>query len=176
MKAIYGLLPNGIGGCNIHTEQAAVIKNKLASIQVSADGTGNDICSMKLSVFLIQFSHPNFGGDRRVQEEMARRSSLPARSGRTKTGMGRYSGKYAMNESLVCGIYDRQHKWVLWMPRDKKRYVWCCLNRVENGEIACGSPAVDELVLYHEIVNSMNRLIDGKELSAALLAAAELVG
>lgn len=39
----------------------------------------------------------------KVQEEIARRSSLKKTSSKAKTQLGKYCGKYVLSELLVCG-------------------------------------------------------------------------
>ena len=66
----------------------------------------------------------------KVQEEMARRSSLRKTSDKTKTEQGKYSGKYALGGLLVCGECGSPYRRVTYMPHGKKRYVWRCINRL----------------------------------------------
>lgn len=93
----------------------------------------------------------------KVQEEMARRTSLKKTSSKTKTQLGKYSGKYALNELLVCGECGSPYRRRLWMPDGNKRYVWRCLNRIEKGRRVCkDSPSLEEPALHAAIVSALN--------------------
>ena len=74
---------------------------------------------------------------RKVQEEMARRSGKRRTSSKAKTELGKYSGKYAFSELLVCGECGSPYRRQTYMPRGEKYYVWRCLNRMENGTRIC---------------------------------------
>ncbi len=93
----------------------------------------------------------------RVQEELARRSSLRKRSSKAKTEQGKYSSKYALGELLICGECGnpyRRHHYVI----NGQRYpVWRCLNRIENGKKFCKhSPTFREEDLHSAIVEAMS--------------------
>ena len=69
-----------------------------------------------------------------VRKEMTRRSSkrkVLQKSG--KTELGKYSGKYALTELLVCGECGSPYKRVTWARDGKKRIVWRCVSRLEFG-------------------------------------------
>ena len=93
-----------------------------------------------------------------VRNEMTRRSSkrkVLQKSG--KTEMGKYSGKYALTELLVCGECGSPYKRVTWARNGKKRIVWRCVSRLEFGTQYChNSPTLDESKLHSAILASMN--------------------
>ena len=93
-----------------------------------------------------------------VRNEMTRRSSkrkVLQKSG--KTEMGKYSGKYALTELLVCGECGSPYKRVTWARNGKKRIVWRCVSRLEFGTKYChNSPTLDESKLHSAILASMN--------------------
>jgi hypothetical protein len=97
---------------------------------------------------------------RRVQTEMARRASkrkVMQRSG--KTEQGKYSGKYALSELLVCGECGTPYRRCTWARNGKKRIVWRCISRLEFGTEYChASPTLDESKLHSAILSAMNRL------------------
>ncbi len=92
-----------------------------------------------------------------VQEELTRRSSkrkLLQKSG--KTELGKYSGKYALTELLVCGECGSPYKRVTWARNGKKRIVWRCVSRLEFGTKYCHhSPSLDESKLHRAILAAM---------------------
>ena len=93
-----------------------------------------------------------------VRNEMTRRSSkrkVLQKSG--KTELGKYSGKYALTELLVCGECGSPYKRVTWARNGKKRIVWRCVSRLEFGTQYChNSPTLDESKLHSTILASMN--------------------
>ena len=93
-----------------------------------------------------------------VQKEMTRRSSkrkVLQKSG--KTELGKYSGKYALTELLVCGECGSPYKRVTWARNGKKRIVWRCDSRLEFGTKYChNSPTLDESRLHNAILAAMN--------------------
>ena len=93
-----------------------------------------------------------------VQKEMTRRSSkrkVLQKSG--KTELGKYSGKYALTELLVCGECGSPYKRVTWTRNGKKRIVWRCVSRLEFGTKYChNSPTLDESRLHNAILAAMN--------------------
>ncbi len=93
-----------------------------------------------------------------VRNEMTRRSSkrkVLQKSG--KIELGKYSGKYALTELLVCGECGSPYKRVTWARNGKKRIVWRCVSRLEFGTQYChNSPTLDESKLHSAILASMN--------------------
>lgn len=93
-----------------------------------------------------------------VRNEMTRRSSkrkVLQKSGKTEPG--KYSGKYALTELLVCGECGSPYKRVTWARNGKKRIVWRCVSRLEFGTQYChNSPTLDESKLHSAILASMN--------------------
>ena len=93
----------------------------------------------------------------RVQEEIARRSSLRKTSSKTKTEQGKYSSKYAFGELLVCSECGSPYRRVTYMPRGQKRYVWRCINRLEHGTRVCRcSATMEEPELQAAVASAMN--------------------
>lgn len=94
----------------------------------------------------------------RVKEEMARRASkrkVMQRHG--KTEQGKYSGKYALSELLICGECGTPYKRCTWVRNGKKRVVWRCVCRLEFGTKYCHhSPTLDEDRLHTAILEALN--------------------
>lgn len=96
----------------------------------------------------------------KVQEEIARRSSLRKISSRTRTELGKYSSKYAFSELLSCAECGSPYRRVTWMPRGEKRYVWRCINRLEHGKKVCKhSPTMEEPALHAAVLAAMNERV-----------------
>lgn len=88
-----------------------------------------------------------------VQAEMARRINKRRVSDRSRTEFGKYSGKYALSELLVCGECGSAYRRKTWKKRNgESEGVWLCLNRIENGREACEkSVALHEESLHEAI-------------------------
>jgi len=101
----------------------------------------------------------------RVQEEMARRGNKRKVSQKnTKTEHGKYSGKYALSELLVCGECGTRYRRVTWARGGKKKIVWRCINRLEYGTKYCkDSPTIEEYRLQDAIVRAINTLDQDKD-------------
>lgn len=102
------------------------------------------------TMYYVENSHPAIVSRdlfNQVQQEMTRRSSkrkVLQKSG--KTELGKYSGKYALTELLVCGECGSPYKRVTWARNGKKRIVWRCVSRLEFGTKYCQhSPTLDEV-------------------------------
>lgn len=105
----------------------------------------------------------------KVQEEIARRSSIRRSSTRTKTELGKYCGKYVLSELLVCGECGSSYRRVIWTQKGEKRVVWRCINRLEHGKRICKqSPTWDEADIHAAVVSAINERLDQKETKKAL--------
>ena len=99
-----------------------------------------------------------------VQAELARRASKRRVAEKTNTERGKYSGKYALSELLVCGECGTAYRRVTWSRNGVKRIVWRCINRLENGKRYCEtSPTLDEPKLHAAILHAMNTVLDVRE-------------
>lgn len=95
----------------------------------------------------------------KVQEELARRSSLKKTSSKAKTQLGKYCGKYVLSELLVCGECGSPYRRVIWTQKGVKRVVWRCQNRLEHGRKICKqSPTLDEGDIHDAVISAMNEL------------------
>lgn len=111
----------------------------------------------------------------KVQEEITRRNSkrkTPSKNART--GSSKYSGKFALNEILVCGECGTPYRRVTWTRSDSKKVVWRCISRLEHGSKYCEkSPTLEEVTLQSAIMSAISEAITRKELLEALLAGVE---
>ena len=106
---------------------------------------------------------------RKVQEEIARRAGKKRTSSKAKTELGKYSGKFAFSELLVCGECGSPYRRQTYMPRGEKYYVWRCLNRLENGRRICKqSPTFKECDLQAAVLAAINGRADRQKAKAAL--------
>ena len=93
----------------------------------------------------------------RVQEEMARRAGIKKRKQvGTKTEQGRYSGKYALTDLLICGECGTPYRRCTWTIKGRKKVVWRCINRIDYGKKYCRhSPSVEESILQEAIMSAI---------------------
>lgn len=95
----------------------------------------------------------------RVQEEMARRTSLAKSRQSAKTEIGKYSGKFALTGKLICGECKSQYRRCTWSKRGAKKKVWRCINRVDYGARYCHhSPTIEEGVLHEAIMDAIQQV------------------
>ena len=93
----------------------------------------------------------------RVQQELARRTSKRKISDNTKTEQGKYSGKYALSELLICGHCGTPYRRRIWSRNGKKQVVWRCISRLEHGKKYCpDSPTIKEEQLHKAIIRAIN--------------------
>jgi DNA invertase Pin-like site-specific DNA recombinase len=126
----------------------------------------------ELPQYYVENSHPAII-DRltfqRVQEEMARRSSLKKVSATAKTELAKYSGKYVLTELLSCGDCGSPYRRVTWTRPEGKKIVWRCINRLENGKKFCkDAPTLEESRIHTAVVSAMNEMFSQKALKSLL--------
>ena len=95
----------------------------------------------------------------RVQEELARRASKrKVKQTGTTTEQGKYCGKYALTELLICGECGTPYRRCTWTVGGKKRIVWRCINRLDYGKKYCHhSPTMEEAPLQNAIMDAVLR-------------------
>jgi len=110
----------------------------------------------ELPQYYVDNNHPAIidrGVWNRVQEELARRSSKrKVKEVGTTTEQGKYSGKYALTELLVCGECGTPYRRCTWSRNGKKKIVWRCISRLDYGTKYCKESATVEESLIKEIV------------------------
>ena len=99
-----------------------------------------------------------------VQVEMARRGNKRKKSDLSITEKGKYSGKYALSDVLICGCCGSYYKRIGKIKNGKKQYVWRCLNRRENGTQYCSdSVGAEETKLHAAICRCMTRMFSERD-------------
>lgn len=105
----------------------------------------------------------------RVQEEIARRSSIKSVSTTTKTELSKYSGKYALTELMCCANCGSPYRRISWSRPEGKKIVWRCLSRVENGKKFCKTaPTLEECDVHAAVVAAMNEMFSLKTMQSIL--------
>ena len=127
----------------------------------------------ELPKYLVSNNHPAIierEKFNRVQMEIARRGSKHRKSSFAKTEQGKYSGKFALSELLVCGEcgsnYKRNGKT---KKNGEHQYYWRCINRSENGSKSCFSIGIEETKLHSAICRGLNKLFSNKDETISLL-------
>lgn len=92
-----------------------------------------------------------------VQEELARRASKrKVKQIGTTTEQGKYCGKYAFTELLVCGECKTPYRRCTWTANGQKRIVWRCISRLDYGKKYCHhSPSIEESLLQDAVMRAI---------------------
>ncbi|MBT9624391.1 recombinase family protein, partial [Ruminococcus bicirculans] len=93
-------------------------------------------------------------------------------SDKTKTEQGKYSGKYALSELLICGHCGTPYRRRIWSRNGKKQIVWRCISRLEHGKKYCpDSPTIKEEQLHKAIIRAINNYYSCRNDIARILKA-----
>ena len=97
----------------------------------------------------------------RVQEEIMRRASMcKAAVTRKKNRKSKYSSTYALTGMVLCGDCGREYRRVTWSKNGRKKVVWRCTNRLENGTKHCkNSPTIEETALNNAVMAAINQIM-----------------
>lgn len=109
----------------------------------------------------------------RVQEEVARRKAKRATSEKVQNPLaGKYSGKYALSELLVCGKCGAPYRRATWAKKGKKKIVWRCGYRLDYGTQFCKeSPTLEENALHDAIMRGIAMQYIDKDADIQILQA-----
>lgn len=121
----------------------------------------------EMAKYLITNNHPAIIDKdtfKLVQMEIARRGSKRKTADKTITEQGKYSGKFALSELLVCGECGSPYRRITWTKKGKSRKVWRCLSRIEHGTQYCShSISVEETKLQNAICRALNKAIEHRQ-------------
>lgn len=121
----------------------------------------------EMAKYLITNNHPAIIDKdtfKLVQMEVARRGSKRKTADKSITEQGKYSGKFALTELLVCGECGSPYRRITWTKKGKSRRVWRCLSRVEHGTQYCShSVSVEETKLQKAICRALNKAIEHRQ-------------
>lgn len=152
--------------------QASVVQSILSNEKYKGDALlgktyVEDCISKKVRVnagerpqYYVENNHPaiiDAATFARVQEELARRASKrKVKQMGTTTEQGKYCGKYALTELLICGECGTPYRRCTWTVGGKKRIVWRCINRLDYGKKYCHhSPTMEEAPLQNAIMDAV---------------------
>jgi DNA invertase Pin-like site-specific DNA recombinase/regulator of replication initiation timing len=121
----------------------------------------------EMAKYLITNNHPAIIDKdtfKLVQREVARRGSKRKTADKSITEQGKYSGKFALTELLVCGECGSPYRRMTWTKKGKSRKVWRCLSRVEHGTQYCfHSISVEETKLQNAICRALNKAVEHRQ-------------
>ena len=114
--------------------------------------------------YYVENNHPAIIDDETfalAQEELARRASKrKVKQIGSTTEQGKYCGKYALTELLVCGECGTPYRRCTWTTNGKKRIVWRCISRLDFGKKYCHqSPTMDEKPLQDAIMQAVMKVV-----------------
>lgn len=90
-----------------------------------------------------------------VQDELQRRASLYS-----SKNPSRYSSEYALTGKVICSECGSKYRRVTKVKRGKKKIVWRCIERLNNGTRNCKqSPTILEETLHNAILNSIKDIL-----------------
>jgi len=99
----------------------------------------------------------------RVQEELARRSSLIRKNGKQKD-KSKYSSKYILTDMMYCSECGQPYRRVTWYKNGEREIVWRCMSRLKNGKNNCEhSPTIKEYALQNAIMNVIKRTLERRD-------------
>lgn len=120
----------------------------------------------QMAKYLISNNHPAIidrDTFKLVQVEISKRVSKRKTSDKSITELGKYSGKYALSELLICGECGSPYRRTTCMSHGVKRIYWRCLNRIENKYKYCkDSVGVEECKLHDAICRAISSAIPEK--------------
>lgn len=93
-----------------------------------------------------------------VQEELHRRNNIYTGADKNKR---MYSSKYALSTITFCGDCGDIYRRVYWNIRGRKKFVWRCVTRIEQGPQVCENRTVNEVELYDAVMTAINKLLAG---------------
>ena len=117
--------------------------------------------------YLIKDNHPaivTHATFKMAQMEMARRGSVRKKTDSGITEQGKYSGKFALTDILVCGECGSPYRRRTYSRNGVNKRVWRCLSRVEHGKRFCSaSVTVDDETLKKAIVRGICKAVSDKK-------------
>ena len=100
-----------------------------------------------------------------VQAELSRRNSKNKKMDSAITEQGKYSGKFALSELLICGSCGSYYRRRAKVANGKTTQYWRCINRLEHGKKYCkDSAGIEEQMLQETICRCLSKMLeDSKE-------------
>ena len=98
-----------------------------------------------------------------AQAEFARRKTKRSASDLAKTGIGRYSSKYAFSELLVCKECGGHFRRKTVKKKDGTMHYWRCINRLDYADKYCtNSIGFEENALKDAVCKTLSKLVQNR--------------
>ena len=95
-----------------------------------------------------------------VQAEFAKRNTKRSVSDKAATIRGRYSGKYAFSELLVCGTCNGRYRRKTVKKNGIPFHYWRCINRLDYADKYCSnSVGLEEEALKAAVCRALSRIL-----------------
>lgn len=105
-----------------------------------------------------------------AQAEFAKRNTKRSTSDFTVTSKGRYSGKYAFSELLVCDECGGKFKRKTVKKKDCVMHYWRCINRLEYADKYCSnSVGFEEEALKAAVCRALSKILQKRDMGFELV-------
>ena len=94
-----------------------------------------------------------------VQAEFAKRNTKRSVSDKAATIRGRYSGKYAFSELLVCGTCNGRYRRKTVKKNGITFHYWRCINRLDYADKYCSNSVGLEEALKAAVCRALSRIL-----------------
>ena len=99
-----------------------------------------------------------------VQAELSRRNSKNKKMDSAITEQGKYSGKFALSELLICGSCGSYYRRRAKVANGKTTQYWRCINRLEHGKKYCkDSAGIEEQMLQETICRCLSKMLEDSQ-------------
>lgn len=97
-----------------------------------------------------------------VQAELSSRSCIKKLD--KKQSYGKYSGKFPYNNLIYCDECGAKYRRTEWKTPDGKKYVWRCVNRLQDGQKFCKqSPSIEHKFLDEITIEAINTIYTSRK-------------
>ena len=105
-----------------------------------------------------------------AQAEFAKRNTKRSTSDFTVTSKGRYSGKYAFSELLICDECGGKFKRKTVKKKDCVMHYWRCINRLEYADKYCSnSVGFEEEALKAAVCRALSKILQKRDMGFELV-------
>lgn len=117
--------------------------------------------------YLVKNNHPAIVTQstfKMVQMEMARRGNVRKKTDSGITEQGKYSGRFALTDLLVCGECGSPYRRKTYSRNGVNQRVWRCLSRLENGTTFCAdSVTVDDEKIKQAVMRGISSAVKDRK-------------
>lgn len=117
--------------------------------------------------YLVKNNHPAIVTQstfKMVQMEMARRGNVRKKTDSGITEQGKYSGRFALTDLLVCGECGSPYRRKTYSRNGVNQRVWRCLSRLENGTAFCAdSVTIDDEKIKQAVMRGISSAVKDRK-------------